>query len=107
MTMTLRFGETLDLYLTEEGYNVETAETGTDGLNKYVKDPADVVILDVRLPGCRWFFSSGRSQRRNEKYKGYHDTLSHMGTTINAMKGGADYIQTVNVDELDIAIKKH
>ena len=28
--------ETLDLYLTEEGYKVRTALTGTDGLNKYV-----------------------------------------------------------------------
>ena len=30
--------ETLDLYLTEEGYKVRTALTGTEGLNKYVQD---------------------------------------------------------------------
>ena len=42
--------ETLDLYLTEEGYKVRTALTGTEGLNKYVQEQSDVVILDIRLP---------------------------------------------------------
>jgi len=43
--------ETLDLYLTEEGYNVRTALTGTEGLNQYVQEQSDVVILDIRLQG--------------------------------------------------------
>ena len=47
--------ETLDLYLTEEGYNVRTALTGTDGLNQYVQEPSDVVILDIRLPDVDGF----------------------------------------------------
>jgi len=101
--------ETLDLYLTEEGYNVETAETGTDGLNKYVKDPADVVILDIRLPDVDGFSVLEDLKEENENIKVIMITAFHdMETTINAMKGGAfDYIhKPVNVDELDIAIKK-
>jgi two-component system response regulator AtoC len=101
--------ETLDLYLTEEGYKVETAATGTEGLNKYVQHPADVVILDIRLPDVDGFAVLEDLKEENENVKvimitAYHD----METTINAMKGGAfDYIhKPVNVDELDIAIKK-
>lgn len=101
--------ETLDLYLTEEGYKVETAETGTDGLNKYVKNPADVVILDIRLPDVDGFSVLEDLKEENENVKVIMITAFHdMETTINAMKGGAfDYIhKPVNVDELDIAIKK-
>ena len=47
--------ETLDLYLTEEGYKVHTALTGTEGLNKYVQEQSDVVILDIRLPDIDGF----------------------------------------------------
>jgi two-component system, NtrC family, response regulator AtoC len=101
--------ETLDLYLTEEGYQVRTAVTGTDGLNKYVQQPSDVVILDIRLPDVDGFSVLEDLKEENENVKvimitAYHD----MDTTIKAMKGGAfDYIhKPVNVDELDLAIKK-
>lgn len=101
--------ETLDLYLAEEGYSVDTASTGTEGLNKYVSSPADVVILDIRLPDVDGFSVLEDLKEENENVKvimitAYHD----METTINAMKGGAfDYIhKPVNVDELDMAIKK-
>ncbi len=56
--------ETLDLYLTEEGYAVETAKNGTEGLNKYVQNPADVVILDIQAAGCRWLLRIGRPEGR-------------------------------------------
>ena len=101
--------ETLDLYLTEEGYKVETASTGTEGLNIYVQHPADVVILDIRLPDVDGFAVLEDLKEENENVKVIMITAFHdMETTINAMKGGAfDYIhKPVNVDELDIAIKK-
>ncbi len=101
--------ETLDLYLTEEGYTVRTALTGTDGLNKYVQEPSDVVILDIRLPDVDGFAVLEDLKEENENIKVIMITAFHdMETTINAMKGGAfDYIhKPVNVDELDLAIKK-
>lgn len=101
--------ESLDLYLTEEGYKVETAENGTDGLNAYVQNPADVVILDIRLPDVDGFSVLEDLKEENENVKVIMITAFHdMETTINAMKSGAfDYIhKPVNVDELDIAIKK-
>jgi two-component system, NtrC family, response regulator AtoC len=101
--------ETLDLYLTEEGYAVRTALNGTDGLNKYVQEPSDVVILDIRLPDVDGFAVLEDLKEENENVKVIMITAFHdMETTINAMKGGAfDYIhKPVNVDELDLAIKK-
>ena len=41
--------ETLELYLTEEGYEVFTANTGTEGLNKAVQISPDLIILDVMM----------------------------------------------------------
>ena len=101
--------ETLDLYLTEEGYKVRTALTGTEGLNKYVQEPADVVILDIRLPDIDGFTVLEDLKEENENVKVIMITAFHdMETTIKAMKGGAfDYIhKPVNVDELDLAINK-
>jgi len=95
--------------LTEEGYSVRTALTGTDGLNKYVEKPSDVVILDIRLPDVDGFAVLEDLKEENENVKVIMITAFHdMETTIHAMKSGAfDYIhKPVNVDELDLAIRK-
>lgn len=101
--------ETLKLCLKEEGYTVDTAQSGTDGLNKYVSNPADVVILDIRLPDVDGFLVLEDLKEENENIKvimitAYYD----METTINAMKAGAfDYLhKPLDIDELDAAIKK-
>jgi len=102
--------ETLEMYLTEEGYEVYTANTGTEGLNKAVQISPDLIILDIRLPDIDGFTVL-------EDLKAEHDntakvimiTAHHdMETTIRAMKEGAfDYIhKPINIDELDIAIQK-
>lgn len=41
----------LQLELEFEGYSVEIAYTGTDGLIKYREKPWDLVLLDLMLPG--------------------------------------------------------
>ncbi|MEQ8203701.1 MAG: sigma-54 dependent transcriptional regulator [Smithellaceae bacterium] len=101
--------ETLKLCLKEEGYTVDTAQSGTDGLNKYVSNPADVVILDIRLPDVDGFLVLEDLKEENENIKvimitAYYD----METTINAMKAGAfDYLhKPLDIDELDAAIKR-
>jgi two-component system, NtrC family, response regulator AtoC len=101
--------ETLDLYLTEEGYTVETAATGTDGLNKFNQKAPDVVILDIRLPDVNGFRILEDIREEDENAKVIMITAHHdMESTIRAMKEGAfDYIhKPVDVNELDIAIRK-
>src|ERR1700740_2876062 len=41
---------TLGLRLRGEGYVVETASDGTDGLEKATTSPFDLIILDIMLP---------------------------------------------------------
>lgn len=101
--------ETLELYLTEEGYEVYTANTGTEGLNKAVEISPDLIILDIRLPDIDGFTVLEDLKEEHDTAKvimitAYHD----METTIRAMKEGAfDYIhKPINIDELDIAIQK-
>jgi len=101
--------KTLELCLREEGYAVDTAQSGTDGLNKYVSNPADVVILDIRLPDVDGFLVLEDLKEENENVKvimitAYYD----METTICAMKGGAfDFLhKPLAIDELDMAIKR-
>ncbi|HVN71084.1 MAG TPA: sigma-54 dependent transcriptional regulator [Desulfomonilia bacterium] len=101
--------ETLDLYLTEEGYDVFLAPTGTDGLNMYTQKSPDVVILDIRLPDVNGFTILEELRDEDENVKVIMITAHHdMESTIRAMKEGAfDYIhKPVDVNELDIAIKK-
>ncbi|HPI93095.1 MAG TPA: sigma-54 dependent transcriptional regulator [Deltaproteobacteria bacterium] len=101
--------ETLDLYLTEEGYQVHTAPTGTDGLNKFTQIVPDVVILDIRLPDVNGFIILEDLREEDENVKVIMITAHHdMESTIRAMKEGAfDYIhKPVDVNELDIAIRK-
>ncbi len=46
---------TLSDLLVEEGYEVESALTGTDGLARATREAFDLIILDVMLPGKSGF----------------------------------------------------
>lgn len=101
--------ETLELYLAEEGYEVFTANTGTEGLNKAVEVSPDLIILDIRLPDIDGFTVLEDLKEEHDCAKVIMITAHHdMETTIRAMKEGAfDYIhKPINIDELDIAIQK-
>ena len=45
------FSDPLSYLLRKEGYDVAVAETGPDGLAEYDKNGADLVLLDLMLPG--------------------------------------------------------
>ena len=45
------YSEPLDYMLKKEGYETVVAETGTDGLAEFERGGADLVLLDVMLPG--------------------------------------------------------
>ncbi|HOJ13556.1 MAG TPA: sigma-54 dependent transcriptional regulator [Deltaproteobacteria bacterium] len=101
--------ETLEMYLSEEGYEVYTAPTGTDGLNTFARVTPDVVFLDIRLPDVNGFLILEDLKEEDENVKVIMITAHHdMESTIKAMKEGAfDYIhKPIDVNELDIAVKK-
>ena len=41
----------VEMYLSIEGYEVDTAENGEDGLARFAAQPADLVVLDIMMPG--------------------------------------------------------
>ena len=43
--------DVLDSLLTTEGYQVDLAKTGEEGLDKFQQRPYDIVLLDVSMPG--------------------------------------------------------
>ena len=45
------FSDPLSYLLRKEGYDVAVAETGPDGLAEFDKNGADLVLLDLMLPG--------------------------------------------------------
>jgi two-component system, OmpR family, response regulator RegX3 len=45
------FSEPLSFLLGKEGYKVEVAESGTDAVAKFNKNGADLILLDLMLPG--------------------------------------------------------
>jgi DNA-binding response OmpR family regulator len=50
-----RIRASLRLALEDEGYEVDEAESGEDALERFAETPADVVLIDIMLPGIDGF----------------------------------------------------
>lgn len=61
--------EVVRRYLELDGYHVVEAETGTQALELLRQQPADLVLLDIMLPGVDGF-SIARSLRHSSEYAG-------------------------------------
>ncbi len=101
--------ESLSLYLTEEGYLVETASSGEEGLKKFQSQAWDIVILDIFLSDADGLdilshIKQGDSEPGVIMITAFHD----MPTTVRAMKLGAmEYIhKPLEIDELEAAIER-
>lgn len=101
--------ESLEMFLREKRLTVYTADTGFNGLQKFIQFHPMVVILDIRLPDTSGLEILQRIMEIDPDAKvimitAYHD----METTIEAMRHGAyDYIhKPIDVDELDNAVSK-
>jgi two-component system response regulator AtoC len=101
--------ESLNMFLTEKGYEVYTAETGAKGLEIFSKESFQVVIMDIRLPD---FNGLDILQTMIEKKKSSKiimiTAFQDMETTIVAMKRGAfDYIhKPLDVDKIEKAVNR-
>ena len=82
--------KTLSAHLASKNYEIISAETGEDGLQKFIEFNPDLVILDIRLPDIDGLetLKSIKSQNKNASIiimTAYDD----MKTTIEAIKSGA------------------
>ncbi len=101
--------ELLQMELTRSGYKVESASDGEEGLNKYLQEVFNVVLLDMRMPGIDGV--EVLKQMRTEStipevivFTG-HGTIE---TAVECIKYGAyDYLtKPVKLDELEMVIDK-
>ncbi len=101
--------ESLEMYFIEEGYDVATASTGKQGVTRYRDNPADAVILDIRLPDMEGFDVLDTLKAQNEDVKVIMITAFHDEQTISRAleKGSFAYIKKpINLDELDSMVKQ-
>ena len=56
--------EVLETLLTAEGYRVDLAKTGEEGLEAYGRRAFDVVLLDVSMPGIETSSKTTSNARR-------------------------------------------
>ncbi len=55
----------LGMFLTQEGYTVIGAESGEEGLAAFERQPADIVLVDLMLPGIDGFETTRRLRRQS------------------------------------------
>jgi len=101
--------ESLFHWFEEEGYTVDTAESGEDALRKFEKGKFDLFLLDMKMPGM-----SGLELLKKIKESDPDSIVilitafASVPTAITALKDGAyDYVtKPVDPDELAHLVKK-
>jgi len=86
---------TFQMVLRSEGFTVRTAESGEEALQDVEKHPADVVVLDVRLPGMGGIEVLTRLRERDPEQAvvmiSGHGTIA---TAVEATRHGAfDFVE--------------
>ncbi len=101
--------EILSMLLEGEGYQVDTASDGTEGLDLLAKDIYDLIITDIKMPGANGFELLKKAQEISPE--SLVIMITAFGTVesgIEAMKLGAyDYInKPFKVDEIRMIVRK-
>jgi DNA-binding response OmpR family regulator len=99
----------LTFALQADGYQVQSAKNGSEGLERARQDKPDVVILDVMMPGMDGFEVCNELRSKPETASLPIIMLSALGQVSDRVKGlraGADdYVpKPVNLDELSARV---
>jgi len=101
--------ESLNMFLTEKGHQVFTAQTGAIGLALFSKKSFQVVIMDIRLPDFNGLDILQTMIKKKKTSKIIMITaFQDMETTIAAIKRGAfDYIhKPLDADKIEKAVNR-
>jgi two-component system response regulator AtoC len=101
--------KTLSSHLAKQGFEVQAAEEGEQGVQKFGESCPDLVLLDVRLPDTDGIEVLRRIKERNSKaYVLVMTAYDDMKTTVDAMKLGAfEYlVKPLNFIDFDRTISK-
>jgi two-component system, NtrC family, response regulator AtoC len=102
-------GESLSLYLSEEGFTVGVAYSAHEGLRRIQNEVWDVIILDILLSDADGLDVLKSIKDRSPETSVIMITAFHdMPTTVRAMKLGAvEYIhKPLEIDEIEAAIER-
>jgi DNA-binding NtrC family response regulator len=98
----------LSLYLSEdEGFIIETAETGEEAFSMHTNSPYDIVITDINMPGMTGIELIKKIKMREDTLEFIIMTgYASVDTAIDAVRVGAfDYVvKPFKFDELKIVI---
>lgn len=95
-------------WLTDAGYQTDTAADGEEGLQMIVEQDYDLVLLDMRLPGKDGLQVLREARAQKPQLKGIIITAyPSIETAIEAMKIGAtEYLpKPLDMNELDTLLK--
>ncbi|MDF1545031.1 MAG: sigma-54 dependent transcriptional regulator, partial [bacterium] len=99
----------MEIMLSKEGYSVDTAPSGPDGLDKVHESDYDLIIADLNMPKMTGIelLQEVRSFREDQELV-VMTAFASVDTAIEAMKkGAADYItKPFKVDEIKLVIEK-
>ena len=94
--------------LEEEGYEVHSALTGEDALEKLKIISPDLVILDINMPGMNGIEVLRQMKEKNPKMpvvlsSAYHEYKQDLGAWASD-----DYIvKSADLDDLKAAVRRH
>ncbi len=100
--------ESLYHWFLDEGYEVDTAESGEAALKKFDKDKFDLILLDMKMPGMSGLDLLPRlKQIDNDCFVILITAYASVPSAIQALKEGAfDYItKPVDPEELNHIVK--
>jgi two-component system response regulator AtoC len=101
--------KTLSSHLSKQGFEVQVADEGEAGIQKFREFGPDLVILDVRLPDTDGIDVLRQIKEKNKKtYVLVMTAYDDMKTTVDAMKLGAfEYlVKPLNFIDIDMTIAK-
>lgn len=101
--------KTLSSHLAKQGFEVNQAEDGEEGMQKYAESCPDLVLLDIRLPDTDGLEVLRKIKETNKKtYVLVMTAFDDMRTTVEAIKLGAfEYlVKPLNFIDLDLTVDK-
>ena len=104
-----RMRRLLEISLGEDGHNVQTAEDAERGLKFLQREPADLVVTDLKLPGMNGLEFLQEGKRLNAALPFIVMTAyGSVETAVDAMKAGAsDYVlKPFTMAEMKLVINK-